>query len=57
MQSKDAPNDEIDWSLTTYDGARREQIRRAREMSLVEIVTALEEMEQLANRISKPDES
>ncbi len=42
---------EIDWSLTTFDGARREQLRRWAELPLERIVAALEEMEQLGLRL------
>lgn len=41
----------IDWSLTTWQGARREQMRRWAELPLERIVSALEEMEELANRL------
>jgi hypothetical protein len=42
----------IDWSLTTWQGARREQLRRWSELPLDRIVSALEEMEDLANRLN-----
>jgi hypothetical protein len=35
----------IDWSLTTWEGARREQLRRWALLPLENIVAALEEME------------
>ena len=38
----------IDWRLTTWEGARREQLRRWAELPLENVVRALEEMEQLA---------
>ncbi len=41
---------QIDWSLTTYEGARREQLRRWSQLSLSQVIEALEEMEQLAVR-------
>jgi hypothetical protein len=41
----------IDWSLTTWQGARREQLRRWAELPLERIVSALEEMEELASRL------
>jgi hypothetical protein len=41
----------IDWSLTTWEGARREQHRRWARLSLREIVMALEEMQALAERL------
>jgi hypothetical protein len=42
----------VDWSLTTWEGARREQLRRWAELPLERIVAALEEMEDLANRLA-----
>ena len=42
----------IDWRLTTWEGAQREQLRRWAELPLENIIRALEEMEQLAKRLS-----
>ncbi len=49
-QEKDKHKDtnHIDWSLTTWEGSRREQLRRWAELPLEAIVAAQEEMEQLA---------
>jgi hypothetical protein len=44
----EASVDGIDWSLTTWEGARREQLRRWGALPLEEIVRALEEMQDLA---------
>ncbi len=44
----------VDWSLTTWEGARREQLRRWSELPLERIVAALEEMGELAERLN-PD--
>jgi len=41
----------IDWSLTTWGGAEREQLRRWAQLSLEEIVRAQEEMQGLAERL------
>jgi hypothetical protein len=41
--------DQIDWSLTTWEGARREQLRRWAELPLERIIMALEEMEELTH--------
>lgn len=46
---------EIDWSVATYEGARREQLRRWRELSLREIVAALEEMQAIAIKLGNAD--
>jgi hypothetical protein len=45
---------DIDWSLTTWEGARREQTRRWAKMTLAEIILALEEMQALAQRLQPP---
>jgi hypothetical protein len=42
----------IDWSLTTWEGAEREQLRRWARLSLEEIVRAQEEMQELAERLA-----
>lgn len=44
------PAPRIDWSLTTWEGARREQLRRWAELPLERIILALEEMEELAQQ-------
>jgi hypothetical protein len=48
----DAETDGIDWSLTSWEGARREQLRRWAELPLERVVLALEEMEALADWLS-----
>lgn len=42
--------DEIDWSLTTWEGSRREQLRRWRHLTVRERLEALDEMTDLAER-------
>ena len=51
MDNDSAPDD-IDWSLTTWEGARREQMRRWANMPLSELILALEEMQVLAEQLS-----
>ncbi|NIP72371.1 MAG: hypothetical protein GWO16_04780, partial [Gammaproteobacteria bacterium] len=48
MSTSDEHEPAIDWSLTTWEGARREALRRWSELPLERIVAALEEMEQLS---------
>jgi len=43
------PLDGIDWSLTTWEGSRREQLRRWSTLTFDEILRAQEEMAELAN--------
>ena len=40
---------EIDWSLTSWEGSRCEQYRRWLQLTLREILLAQEEMQKLAN--------
>ena len=48
MPCTERDKDAIDWSLTTWEGARREQFRRWSELSLEEIIRAQEEMRELS---------
>ena len=52
MPSSEPQASEIDWSLTTWEGARREQMRRWGKMSLAEMILALEEMQAIAEKLS-----
>jgi len=45
----DTDSEEIDWSLTTWEGARREQMRRWAALPLENIVAALEEMQEITD--------
>jgi len=50
-----SPNDPpIDWSLTTWEGSRREQLRRWAELPLDQIILAIEEMELLGEYLRRP---
>jgi hypothetical protein len=51
MPASDLLSD-IDWSLTTWEGARREQLRRWAALPLENIVAALEEMDTLARQFA-----
>ena len=48
----DSQTDRIDWSLTTWEGARREQMRRWGSMPLADMILALEEMQALADKLA-----
>ena len=43
----------IDWNLTTWEGAQKEQLKRWANLSLKEILLAQEEMQELANKLHK----
>lgn len=42
----------VDWSLTTWDGSRREALRRWARLPLEQIIAALEEMQGLSDMLS-----
>lgn len=54
MMPGDKPNlSQFDWSLTTWEGSRREQLRRWAELSLEEIIRAQEDMRELSERFTQ----
>lgn len=57
MPKNDQPADGIDWSLTTWEGSRREQLRRWAALPLERIILAIEEMEELSERFRQMRET
>jgi hypothetical protein len=56
MQSHDPQRSEFDWRLTSFEGARREQLRRWRRLPLEDILRAIEEMQDIAQQVgAAPD--
>ena len=53
MPRNESEIDAIDWSLTTWDGSRREQLRRWSQLSLQEIIQAQEDMRELSERFAQ----
>jgi hypothetical protein len=49
-------HDAIDWSLTTFEGVRREQLRRWAQLPLEDIIRSLEEMDDLARALGGSQE-
>ncbi|MGQ0445788.1 MAG: hypothetical protein ACT4O2_11870 [Beijerinckiaceae bacterium] len=45
-------NDDIDWSLTSWEGSRRAQLRRWLALTVRERLQAIEEMAEVAARIA-----
>jgi len=43
----------VDWNLATWDGARREALRRWAQLPLERIIAALEEMQELSDMLAK----
>jgi hypothetical protein len=51
-----APAEEqIDWSLTTWEGVRREAMRRWAELPLERVIAALEEMQNVSEMLAVKD--
>ncbi len=48
---------EIDWSLTTWEGSRRESLRRWASLPLEQVIRALEEMQELNSMFEQADRS
>lgn len=57
MPGIESETDAIDWSLTTWEGSRREQLRRWAALSLREIILAQEEMRELAEKLGPAGQS
>lgn len=53
MPPNESELDAFDWSLTTWEGSRREQLRRWAELSLREIIQAQEDMRELSERFAQ----
>lgn len=54
--SKPLPDEleRFDWSVTTWEGSRREQLRRWAALPLERIIAAIEEMEDLTRALHDP---
>ena len=48
-----ARGDEADWSLVTWDGARREQLRRALTLSVRERLEGLEDLSEISEHLQR----
>jgi len=45
-------NDAIDWSITTWEGSRREQMRRAAKIPFDRILDCIEDMADISDELS-----
>ncbi len=43
----------VNWEVTTWEGARREQLRRWAKLSLDEVIVSLEEMSALVEQLGE----
>ena len=48
MPDTEPPTPEFDWQVTSFEGARREQLRRWAQLPLEHILLAIEEMQDIA---------
>lgn len=51
MPEHESQTPDLDWRLTTFEGARREQLRRWAELPLENMVLALEEMQEISQML------
>lgn len=51
MQNNESKAAEFDWNLTSFEGARREQLRRWAQLPLEDVIRAIEEMEDIAQQL------
>ena len=54
MPKNNIPEDDVDWSLATWEGSRREALRRWARLPLERVIAALEEMQELNEMLSEP---
>jgi nucleotide-binding universal stress UspA family protein len=57
MKKAEPTFDDVDWSLTTFEGARREQLRRWAKLPLEDVIRSLEEMDELAQLLQHSRET
>ena len=48
MPDNQPPTQEFDWRVTSFEGARREQLRRWAQLPLENVLLAIEEMQDIA---------
>jgi len=51
MTESESHTPEFDWRLTSFEGSRREQLRRWAQMPLEDILLAIEEMQDIAQQL------
>lgn len=57
MPETELPANGIDWRLTTWEGSRREQLRRWAALPLERIILAIEEMQELSEQFRQMRET
>ena len=51
MQDNEPQTSEFDWRVTSFEGARREQLRRWAQLPLEDVIRAIEEMQDIAQQL------
>lgn len=51
MPDDEGPTPDFDWRVATFEGARREQLRRWAQLPLEQILLAIEEMQDIAQQL------
>jgi hypothetical protein len=51
MQDNDPQASEFDWRVTSFEGARREQLRRWAQLPLEDVIRAIEEMQDITHQL------
>jgi len=52
MPENESQTQSFDWSVTTFEGSRREQLRRWARLPLEQVIAALEEMQELSYELA-----
>jgi hypothetical protein len=51
MERNEPKTSEFDWRMTSFEGARREQLRRWARLPLEDVIRAIEEMQDIAQQL------
>ncbi|MBI1864768.1 MAG: hypothetical protein HYR98_03410 [Nitrospirae bacterium] len=52
MPENESETTDFDWRLTSFEGARREQLRRWAQLPLESILLAIEEMQEISQQLA-----
>ncbi|MDR4469392.1 MAG: hypothetical protein MRJ68_14040 [Nitrospira sp.] len=54
MENNKPQTSDFDWRVTTFEGARREQLRRWAQLPLEDVIRAIEEMQDITDSLHGP---
>lgn len=57
MPKSEQQEETVDWSLTTWEGARHEELRKWSQLPLEKVILALEEMADISHTLHGMDSS